>query len=364
MIPLRRRLEQAGKAVRLGRRLARMERASNAGAPHPGMWARGFLSNRRQHYPGIQEPDAAFVSDLMIFTRLGRLNGRPGKALLQDKAVFARALADRGLAGWAPQTYGEIVDGTFRALSAEALQQARAAHRVVVKPALGHGGRGVELVEGAALTTRTWPAGVHLLVQERVQQHPVLAAVSPGALNTMRVLAVRLPDRGPVLAAAVHRWATAASGSVDNVSSGGLCSRVDLDTGRLGPAVGMPSTRERREIDDHPDTGQRIAGLEVPGWPAVRELALTLMCAFPEVDHVGWDLCVSTGGPLVVEGNGEMPNLNVFQFHGSFLADPDLRRYYAEHGLLPAWTAAGRGRAARSPRPAPRVRPAGPGPRA
>ena len=43
------------------------------------------------------------------------------------------------------------------------------------------------------------------MVQERLRQHPVLEAVNPGSLNTMRVLALRLPEDGPVIVAAVHR---------------------------------------------------------------------------------------------------------------------------------------------------------------
>ena len=133
----------------------------------------------------------------------------------------------------------------------------------------------------------------------------------------------------------MHRWGTSASGPVDNVSSGGLCSLVDLATGALGPAVGRPRGPRRVEHDVHPDTGQRITGLRVPDWGGVRRLALELMEAFPDVEHVGWDLCVTDRGPLVVEGNPGTPNPNVFQFHGPFLHDPRVRRYYVERGLLP-----------------------------
>lgn len=332
---LGRRVDQAGKAVALGRRLVRMERAGGS-PPHPGMWARGFLSNRLHHYPGISEPGAVFVPDVAVFTRLGRLNSAEGKRLLRDKAVFAAALAERGLAAAAPQVYGEVVDGAYVPASDRAAGCLRGASTVVVKPALGHGGRGVQRVPGPEVERRAWPAEPRLLVQELVEQHPDLAAISPGALNTLRVLTVRLPGRGPVVAAAVHRWATRSSGGVDNVSSGGLCSGVDLATGRLSAAVGMPTTPQRVPYAVHPDTGQPVAGVVVPQWDEVRALALDLMAAFPEVDHVGWDLCVSTRGPLVIEGNAEMPNPNVFQFHGSFLADPQLRRYYADRGVLPA----------------------------
>jgi hypothetical protein len=148
------------------------------------------------------------------------------------------------------------------------------------------------------------------------------------------VLAVRLPT-GPVLAVATHRWGTARSGAVDNVSSGGIESIVDVATGRLGPAVLLTQDGRRVEFDRHPDTDAQIAGVLVPHWSAVRELTLQLMHAFPELEHVGWDLAVSDQGPRVIEGNGAKPAVPAMQVHGSFLYDPGLRDYYANKGLLP-----------------------------
>jgi glutathione synthase/RimK-type ligase-like ATP-grasp enzyme len=120
------------------------------------------------------------------------------------------------------------------------------------------------------------------------------------------------------------------------MTSGGLCSRVDLHTGRLGPAVGRTRDRRRVDFDRHPDTGATITGVPVPRWEAVQDLTMQLMAAFPELDHVGWDLAVSDRGPRVIEGNGTTPAVSIFQMHGSFLQDPRLRDYYASKGLLPS----------------------------
>ena len=300
------------------------------------MWRRGFLSNRYYAYPGVQDPAVPFISDAMVESRLWGLNSAMGKRLLEDKNAFADALAARGLASAGPEVYGTVSGGAFHARSPAAAEQMRAQDTVVVKPVSGAGGRGVRMVAGAAVEPLVPDVHDELIVQQRLRQHPDLAAIYPASLNTIRVLAIRLPDAGPVIAAAVHRWGTVASGDVDNVSSGGLCSAVDLADGQLGPAVGRPRRRRRVQYDRHPDTGVRITGVPVPRWAEVRELVLGLMDAFPEVDHVGWDMCATDTGPAVVEGNAGVPNLNVFQFHGSFLQDPHVRRYYLSHGLLDA----------------------------
>jgi hypothetical protein len=250
--------------------------------------------------------------------------------------VFADALTARGLGSSAPELYGTVTADGFLPRSPGALERLLQQETVVLKPTSGRGGSGVRLVPPTEVADLVAPGGTELLVQERIVPHPDIAAIYPGSLNTVRVLAVRLPGSGPVLAAAIHRWGAAGTGPVDNISSGGLCSAVDLETGRLGPAVGRPRARSRPEFDRHPDTGAPITGVLVPDWPAVRDLALRLMAAFPEVAHVGWDLAVSDRGVQVIEGNGNMPAVYIFQFHGSFLGDPRLRDYYRSKGLLPS----------------------------
>jgi len=312
-----------------------LERTYYVGALHPSMWRRGFLSERRYSYPGIEDAAVPFISDLAAETRLIRLNHATGRALLGDKNAFADALRARDLQRWAPEVYGTILSGRFGPRSREAVERMRSQESVVVKPLKGSGGRGVHLVAGDRVEQLREPADVAWLVQERLVQHPLLAAVSSRSLNTIRVLAVRLPEQGPVVAAAAQRWGTARSGVVDNVSAGGLCSLVDLETGRYGPAVGSLVDRRRVELHHHPETGARIAGVQAPHWDEAKELVLRLMHAFPEVDHVGWDVCLTADGPRVVEGNASVPNPILFQVHGSFLHDPALRRYYVERGLLP-----------------------------
>lgn len=317
-------------------RLARMERENYAGGLHLSMWRRGFFTNRVYSYPGINDPSAVFINDVRFHYRSEALNAPSARVLLNEKNVFADLLTARGLGSYAPEVYGIVTANGLHVRSPGAHERLRSQRAVVVKPTKGHGGKGVRLASPVEVEAMVVDPGVELLVQEQIVQHPELARIYPGSLNTARVLAVRLPGDGPVLAAAVHRWGAVGTGSVDNFSSGGLCSSIDLTTGRLGPAVARSKARRRVQVDRHPDTGAQITGVLVPEWGVVRDLAIQLMDAFPELDHVGWDLAVSDRGPRVVEGNANMPAVSVFQFHGPFLHDPRLRDYYASKGLLPA----------------------------
>lgn len=318
-------------AIRLGR-----QESAFPGPLHPSMWRRGFFSRRLYMYPGVTDRTLPYINDVRDHVYGRRLNSPSARVLVQDKDLFAAALARRGLAAHAPEVFGVITADGLCLRSPQAADGFRTAREVVIKPTAQSGGVGVRIVPPAEVETLVAGPEGGLIVQERVRQHRALAVINPLTLNTVRILAVRVAEDECLLAAAAHRWGTAASGPVDNVSKGGLVSSVDLRTGRLGPAVGEPRHGRRVEMDEHPDTGERITGVLVPQWAEVCDLAMRLMGAFPELDHVGWDLAVSDRGPLVIEGNGYMPGPQLFQFHGPFVHDPRLREYYVRNGLLPA----------------------------
>lgn len=323
----------AGRA-RLAGRLARLELAQHPDAREPRLWARGFLSSRRALYPGLDDPATPYLSDWALERRLFAINSRVGRLLLTDKLVFFEALVARGLGDRTPEVYGTSHRGSFRPRTPQARARLDEQADVVVKPRAGRAGRGVRVVPASGIAS----AGLadDLVVQRRVAATGAWATVHPGGLSTTRVVTARPRGRDPVVVGAVQLFGTARSGVVDNLSAGGICCRIDLADGRLGPAVGDPRPGRVTRVDVHPDSGAVLTGAVVPGWPQLRDLAVELTAAFPEVDHVGWDLCLSPDGPLVVEGNAAAPSLVMLQVHGSVLTDPVVRQFYAEHGLRPS----------------------------
>lgn len=313
--------------------LARLEVRQWSGAVHPSLWLRGFLSSRHYLYPGIHDRSSTYISDVAVEARLGRINPPRARALVAEKAAFADLLRDRGRSHQAPLTYGVVRQGRFEG-SEESRRLLPTLPEVVVKPTRGRGGRGIRIVPGADAVAAWTAESGDLLVQERIRPHRYAHAIHPGSLNTIRVVTVRPPEGDPIVAGAAHRFGTASTGVVDNASAGGLVSGIALDSGRLTAAVGRPRGRRRVEHATHPDSGARIEGVEVPHWQDVLALTVDLMSAVPDALHVGWDVCVSERGPLVIEGNGGTANLNVLQYHGPFVTDPRVRAFYERHRLL------------------------------
>jgi hypothetical protein len=115
--------------------------------------------------------------------------------------------------------------------------------------------------------------------------------------------------------------------AADNFAQGGVASPLDVTTGVLGPAVQKSLASAGRSLDHHPTTGARITGVTLPHYTDVFALALAAHRAFSDFPSVGWDIAVTTDGPMVIEGNFNWDVVLAQQPHGSSLAATP----FAEH---------------------------------
>jgi hypothetical protein len=216
--------------------------------------------------------------------------------------------------------------------------------RLVVRPTRGAQGRGLWIVEaaeacrinGEAVTWAELEARLRALddhvVTEWVEQAPYAREIFPGTTNTMRLLTMRSPGEDPFIATAVHRFGVPESVPADNWSRGGLSVRIDVATGTLGTGVTRPQNGRLEYHERHPTTGRAIAGVRVPGWSEVRESILDAARRMAFLPYVGWDVLVTEGGHVVIEGN-KYTDVNLLQVHGPLQADPRIRAFYAAHGV-------------------------------
>ena len=151
-----------------------------------------------------------------------------------------------------------------------------------------------------ALAAQSRGGGV--MLQRCVENDPAVAHLSSGALCTARIVTIRPPDGEPELVCAVYRMATGGH-STDNFSIAGLAAAVDLETGRLGPAVRSDPRVIVAPVTEHPDTGATIAGTLLPGWQDAKALALTAHRRLPAIACVGWDVALTPEGPMLIESN-------------------------------------------------------------
>lgn len=203
-----------------------------------------------------------------------------------------------------------------------------------VKPICGHKGKGMErwiavgngsyrdqedgqqlsheeLTEHLAKKSRSRP----LLVQPCLNNHSEIADLSPGSLAAIRLVTGRYPDGRIVVVAATFKMPKGRA-ITNNL---GISSRVDLDSGRLGPAHAYSPFQA--PFDRHPDTNSEIIGRRLPDWEQAESIALQAHGHLPEYVFLGWDIALTNAGPILLEGNANWDTLSIQKSHQTALTD-------------------------------------------
>ena len=187
---------------------------------------------------------------------------------------------------------------------------------IICKPIDGSSGQGIlkctpeEYSDPGALYQRLRDAGIGI-VEDKVIQHPAIAALCPTSVNTIRV-ATLLGDKKEGI---VYAYIRIGNGKVmDNVDCGGMAAPVDIETGVI-TGVGANKAGETYEI--HPMTGTKIPGTQIPYWEDVKTMCLNAMHVVPQVRFVAWDVAITEDGPVFIEGNS-FPSHAIPQFAAHF----------------------------------------------
>lgn len=196
----------------------------------------------------------------------------------------------------------------------------------VVKPAQGSGGNGIVVITGRSRQMYRRAGGsvishdelaYHIsnilnglyslggyrdkaMIEYRVQFDPVFDAISYQGVPDIRIIVYY---GVPVMA--MLRLPTRVSQGRANLHQGALGAGIDIATGRtLGAVWG------RSLVDEHPETGNRISGLAIPGWDSL--LSLAARChGLTNLGYQGVDIVLDKDlGPLILEINVR-PGLNI-----------------------------------------------------
>ena len=152
-----------------------------------------------------------------------------------------------------------------------------------------------------------------LLVENVIVQHPELARLNAGCVNTVRINAARDSSGSVVLIGACLKCGGRGA-CTDNFHTGGVAYPLNLNTGRVsGPGRGNSSARD---FIYHPGSCVRMPGFQVPYWSEILDCVKVAMDRVPSVGYVGWDIAVTPNGPELIEGNFSWPGGNIIQFDG------------------------------------------------
>lgn len=149
------------------------------------------------------------------------------------------------------------------------------------------------------------------LITEFITQHPDIANIYSGSVNTARITVFKEDGKRAVIGHAYMRFGTNETGGVDNIGAGGIGADIDLSSGFFGNAKKLDGSGKIRECFYHPDTGVLIQGY-LPHWEKVTQEILNMANAVPEIEYMGFDVAFTTKGIKLPEINRfpDYPKIN------------------------------------------------------
>lgn len=144
-------------------------------------------------------------------------------------------------------------------------------------------------------------------LEEMLIQDEKVSAIYPDAVNTVRIITILDDNKKPHVICAYFRIGNGKH--VDNFNSGGMVAPVDELTGIV---LDKAIDKKKNLYECHPKTNHIIKGFQFPNWEKALELVKKASLVVPEVRYIGWDVCFSKNGPVLVEGN-EYPGHDIYQ---------------------------------------------------
>ena len=235
---------------------------------------------------------------------VAKYNAKDHMADLGDKIKFNTRFAPFLHRDWVPVT-GENREDVLAFLSRH--------DTFMAKPSQGSCGWGIE-----KLHTSDFPSlddlynhlkerAPLLELEEVIVQHPAVAAIYPGSINTVRMVTIRGKSGRVYLVTAMFRIGNGKF--VDNFNSGGMVAPMDPEAGTV---IDRALDKQKNLYENHPATGTPIKGFRFPDWDKARTLVEQAAQVIPEVGYVGWDVCFTPDGPCLVEGN-QFPGHDIYQ---------------------------------------------------
>ena len=173
----------------------------------------------------------------------------------------------------------------------------------IVKPDSAACGRGIAVYyaqhedDANSLISRYLCDRGGYVVEELIVNEPIMQALHPSSLNTVRIPTVRYDNRVEV----VHPFLRIGRGSavVDNAGSGGIMGNIDVATG----VVYAAADELGKVYEIHPDTGVPLIGFTIPKWQEALSIVKQMAQIVPSVRYVGWDMALTPKGWVMIEGN-------------------------------------------------------------
>jgi len=243
-----------------------------------------------------------------------KYNRRASYPLVDDKLLTKKLAIEAGIA--VPRLYGAVATQHDLAKLSEILGTHK---EFVIKPAHGAGGEGVLVIDGKRKELYVKPDGRALsldeikyhasnilsgiyslggipdsaMIEYRVRVNPILDPISYRGVPDVRLLVFR-----GVPAMAMIRLPTRYSDGKANLHQGAVGVGIEIATG-----ITCDGVFQNRVVQEHPDFGVALAGLQIPEWDNMLELGARCY-DLTGLGYMGVDIVLDrVRGPMILEIN-------------------------------------------------------------
>ncbi len=226
------------------------------------------------------------------------MNPTSSRDILEDKIIFLR--------NYKEFIYREMADiETLKQDKEKAIALLNSSTgKIVLKLSTGQVGAQVKIYKTKDLTPESLIKLMEKenfdLAEEFIIQHPDINALSPTAVNTVRIFTEL--DGSNEVALLGARLRISVNSPVDNLGAGNIATPIDIKTGKVS-GVGVYSDITKTDEAVHPYTGKVIEGFQVPYWEETLAMIKAAAKAFPQNRSIGWDIAITEKGPELIEGN-------------------------------------------------------------
>ncbi len=226
------------------------------------------------------------------------MNPKKDRLILDDKTLFYKEYQP-----YFVHTVADIADLKKNTTVVEKLLNTKSG-KLVFKVADGKCGVAVEIKKANEFNEASLISFMENnkfdLVEEFIIQHPSLNALSPTAVNTVRIFTQLNKNNEVEILGCRQRISV--NSSVDNMAAGNLAAPIDEQTGIVS-GVAVYSDITKPEESKHPITGIAIVGFEVPFWKETMVMVKEAALLHPQNRSIGWDVVITESGPGFIEGN-------------------------------------------------------------
>lgn len=138
------------------------------------------------------------------------------------------------------------------------------------------------------------------VIEKFIKQHSFLDNYCKSVAQGVRVLTY-IASNGKIEVVTVHLKIAFSGKFIDNIGDSGIAVLVD-NNGILDRATHF-SPQGLKKYDHHPETNFPITGQKLPFYKETIELAIKAQSFLPQLRFIGWDLAITSDGPVFIEGN-------------------------------------------------------------